>query len=1372
MAKVNTNIMNDIAESLKDSTKNLSKEEKEKVENEVLQEVQQKIENQQKQINEATSKTSEELNNYTNKVEETENSIASSASKLESANEIPKITSTIDLNARNEKIAIKREERKNNIASSTSSNTSKTSDTKVTEKNVTSSNTNTKTTETSKKTNDTKVVETNEIVDKSSTYNIKNTNITAKEKFKEQQLEEKNSKSNTNTTISQNLKNVEKRIDDIDTKNSNNINNSKTLTNSEISNRLGYIPGTELAIQEYSKATSKKIKEEKSVSNTNSSTDEVPQQKSVREYLQAGPQWSYSDKSPINGYDVLTGVVAASEGGATFLEDVVKGGAVIGEGLITGGDAVYSLIRSIWDKDALSDFKDRTNQRWDDVGTFVSTDYVSNFYEDVIYAGVKDKANHFDTARSIGYSGGYFGAAITSPAKMVSFFAGGDTTVAELSLFEGAAGVLESSVKGVITIGGCNSYFDEKSKKGLSTFLGTNWVGKGFGALYGTKLGKLVKDNVDDFDTKRYIGNTAGSVATMAAISYFTGGTGAAIVGTLSAAGSGTSKALQEGATLEESLQYGTTKGAVTAITFGLSGIGPSKMPTTSGQVIKNAGKGVLKRTILGTIEDAADSALRTLYVPRNKLKELGYESEEEWNNASFFEQTKAYFIDSGGAEGLGKRAATNATYSIALEGAAAIKQINSINKVDKLYNEVTNNTREIDDINNKNRLSKSNSTSTSLDDLYAQRQGLADEYKNLNSYEKYLFTLKQTKEAINSGVINTNNFNMDKFIDSGMAKEMHSNLSNQERLALFDAMDEPQIQRYFNQIGGKEARSFVNKNSSYISNRFFNTDSNSTSSTWTNSSSLALSPSSSLALGAGVNTKNSSSLMVAYPTQLLPTTKEIGNSNSKIGFQFFAKPSKANNSELVRTNTSNSITSVSKYAVGMPSALEEINKIVSLPQIDNKALSDVNAIKRGSNPFGKSYGEIDKFFMASGTEYGNNQHGLTNAITDDSEIETRLRLIDHDYKFDEDVLKRSYIKSELKRNEFRKLDGVPELTLDQIKNQSDDFVKKSIQTLSGSDSIPWRMFGTLVNYFEESNGGDYRKAIEQINSIYEQYQVQSVVEGTEGKRLYDLLIDKGMSEYDARQYMEQIDSTGVCTYSTRVNQVLATFRGDPEGFEECFGFPMYVDTEYGRKLNSDELMLDMHTWVNSHYHNPRNGNTQALLKIDGNGNLGINNLDTKQQIFMDDASGAWCFDQYLRTKGLQLRSSNIQEEIPFVAGTKSPNDTFTSFVKQEMEKGNLLSLGIYSPPAIDEKVKYYKSLGWKTVLDKNTYKFIDIATGKVICDTSRWKRGGHSMFITGTKGDEGVIVATWANRALIREEDFQGNLCTFERVNIERIGK
>ena len=190
MAKANTNLMNDIAESLKDSNTNLTSKEKEKVENKVLQEAQQKIENLQKQLEETASKTSTELNNYANKIEETENSIASSASKLDSVSEIPKITSTIDLNARNEKIAIKREERKNN---STSSNTSKTSDTKV--------------------------VETNEIVDKSSTNNIKNTNITAKEKFKEQQLEEKNSKKNTNTTISQNLKNVEKRIDDIDNKN-------------------------------------------------------------------------------------------------------------------------------------------------------------------------------------------------------------------------------------------------------------------------------------------------------------------------------------------------------------------------------------------------------------------------------------------------------------------------------------------------------------------------------------------------------------------------------------------------------------------------------------------------------------------------------------------------------------------------------------------------------------------------------------------------------------------------------------------------------------------------------------------------------------------------------------------------------------------------------------------------------------------------------------------------------------------------------------------------------------------------------------------------------------------------------------------------
>ena len=1288
MAKVNTNIMNDIAESLKDSTKNLPKEEKEKVENEVLQEVQQKIENQQKQINEATSKTSEELNNYANKVEETENSIASSASKLESANEIPKITSTIDLNARNEKIAIKREERKNN---STSSNTSKTSDTKVTEKSTTSSNTNTKTTETSKKTNDTKVVETNEIVDKSSTNNIKNTNITAKEKFKEQQLEEKNSKSNTNTTISQNLKNVEKRIDDIDTKNSNNINNSKTLTNSEISNRLGYIPGTELAIQEYSKATSKKIKEAKSVSNTSSSTDEVPQQKSVREYLQAGPQWLESSD---NNHNIGVGIVAdvgvaavgVTEGVASFGQDILKCLSLAGGGLVTAVDGCVSLVGSIWNEDALSEFKDRNNQRWEDVGTFVSTDYVSMFYDDIYeITGLKDNALGFDKVRNVSKGVGYLGAAVVTG---------------------GAIGGLAGAAAGT-------------TKAALIN-----------GAVYG--------------------------------LARFGGSTGDAV---------------QNGASMEEALLYGGLTGAKEGIGMfvgsAINAVTPIKgaLPMTKGAWV-NSATHVALDTFDGAVSATADPLIQTIvqsiYTPsEEKLKEMGYKGTvESYENLSFGEKYKVNFEANGGVNNVVGTALFSGVMSAGSEVIGQLKANSSVKKGQKLYNEVVENNTEINNIKGQSMLNDNNGLAyNTLDDLYAQRDSLKQAYDKLDDYGKYAFELSLTKDAINSGKIAS--ADIDILLNSGKLKSLYQNLSNQERLALFDAMDETQMRSYFGQLGEKESKSFVNKNSSYISNRFFNTDSNSTSSTWSNSSSLALSSSSSLALGAGVNTKNSSSLMVAYPTQLLPTTKEIGNSNSKIGFQFFAKPSKANNSELERTNTSNSITSVSKYAVGMPSALEEINKIVSLPQIDNKALSDVNAIKRGSNPFGKSYGEIDKFFMASGTEYGNNQHGLTNEIKDSSSTGTAIKLFNPEYEFDKETLKEAYIENELKNNKWRKRNGEAELTLAQIESRADAIVDRNLQVLSNNGSLWYSEIPLFMEYFKKKNSGDLNKAYDQLFSTFDQYDVKYLEDDTEGKRLCDLLIDKGMPEYEARQYMEQIDSTGICTYSTCVNQILAAFRGNPEGFKERFGFDMYIDTENGRQLNSNELMMDFHTWINSHYINASGGNTQSLLKIDNDGNLRLNKFDTKHQIFMNGKSGTLCFGAYLDTKGLQLKYSNFQDEIPFCAGQNGSDDTFTSFVKQEMEKGNLLSLIIDSPKLINEQIKDFKSLGSKAVFDKNTYKFIDIATGKVICDTSRWKKGGHSMFITGTT-DEGVIVATWGHRALIREEDFQGNVCHFQRINIE----
>ena len=446
----------------------------------------------------------------------------------------------------------------------------------------------------------------NQLEDKSSTYNKKNINISAKEKLKESQIEERTS-INNDTNISQNLKNVEKRIEDIDTKNSYNINNSKSLTNSEISSRLGYVPGTELAIQEYSKEMSKKINNDKSASSTSSLTNEVPQQKSVREYLQAGPQWSYSDKPSINGYDVITGAISATEGVATFGEDIVKGATLLGAGAITAFDGITSLVCLIWDDNSLSAFNNRNNQRWNDVGTFVSTDYVSTFYDNIYEStGLKDNASYFDTVRSVGKGVGYIGA----------------------SLVTGGA------------------------------------VSGALGVTAGTTTASLI--NAGIYGTARF--------------------------------GGATGEALQSGASTNEALLYGGLTGLKEATGMFIGSRINQFTPFgtgTSTQVLANSASHVTLDGGLGVVSTLLDTSLKTVYTPRNKLNELGFNSEEEWNNASFSQKYDSRFNEIGGWSTVGKNAMVGMAFSSVFEGISAVKQISDMNKDNNGYSQVQQNNND-----------------------------------------------------------------------------------------------------------------------------------------------------------------------------------------------------------------------------------------------------------------------------------------------------------------------------------------------------------------------------------------------------------------------------------------------------------------------------------------------------------------------------------------------------------------------------------------------------------------------------------------------------------------------------------------------------
>ena len=458
---------------------------------------------------------------------------------------------------------------------------------------------------------------------------------------------------------------------------------------------------------------------------------------------------------------------------------------------------------------------------------------------------------------------------------------------AKLFVSEGVYSTVENLVKGVAVISGfvptklssialneidnaTGWNYKELFEQKVSKILGTNWVHDKFSSFYEENgYGNHLKDNLIGFDTQRNIGNTVGAAIPTIAAGLATGGTGSIIVGGLSSTGSGTTTALQEGATLDEATNYGAAKGALSAATFG-AGKAINTLNIfgrgTVAQTLENAGARVLADTGLGAVTSLADDVLKQLYVPRNKFndKNFGFSSEEEWTKASFGDKFNAYFNDAGGWESIKSGAITGAVYSTVFEGISAVKEISSINAANKVYSDIKSNIEEVNNIKNQNMLNENDSVaSNSLEDLYAQRKSIQEAYDSLDDQAKYFFQLKRAKDGIASGAITS--AGIDNFINSGMVKAMYGDLNNQERLSLIDKMNQTQLESFFNQIGKTKAQAFLNRNSTYFTERFFNTDN--TNSTWTNNTSIITSS----------NPING--LQIQNPGSLTGTTSSINDS-------------------------------------------------------------------------------------------------------------------------------------------------------------------------------------------------------------------------------------------------------------------------------------------------------------------------------------------------------------------------------------------------------------------------------------------------------------------------------------------------------------
>lgn len=1342
MAKINTNIMNDIAESLKDSTKNLSKEEKEKVENEVLQEAQQKIENKQKQIKEATSKTSEELNNYANKVEETENSIASSASKLDSVSEIPKITSTIDLNARNEKIAIKREERKNNSASS---NTSKTSDTK--------------TVGTSKETNDAKVVETNEIVDKSSTYNIKNTNITAKEKFKEQQLEEKNSKSNTNTTISQNLKNVEKRIDDIDNKNdlsgfshsSGKTSKPKVISNEELvvcrslslATFCGFIgSGIEAFF------TGKKF-EDVLVKNLNKAVGVT---------------------SNIAGAELFV-----SEGVETLAEDMVKGAIVISEK----------------NNPSSNNTKDNSN-----IESIISNEYTkskyNNFYTDNIFGSyVKSNITNFDTKRNIGNAVGYslpaIGAglatggvaapmaigALSQTGKGTTEALNEGATFEEASTYGELRGALTASTiyagkaintlnifgKGSVEQVLANSISHVALDGGLSA--ASSLTDTGLKGVYTprNKLNELGFESEEEWNNAPYSEkyktlfnqsggwNTVGknAISGMAFSAVFEGVSAAKEINDINKASNVYTKLQENNVALKNAIENTDNiddeirSATIDSLTTERSSINESYNSLTSNQ------KYYFELT-------ATKDAINNNSLSSNGINTIINSSNVKNINAGLSKAEQSSLIKQMDDNQLLK-------FMSKLDIKDARKLVS--NNADYFYNRLSNNTsstwsNSTSLIESKTDLMVVKNTSNSVDsnnvDIIAR-----------NKFESRVGDIEADYNEAIDGIIDEYYTSLRP--DVAVPKEKRAISVIQKKYGN-NSDYEKTINLYYDELDDSAKK---------LSDSFLETyTTNYDSPTALTSSLLTKTSASKQQLAKKI--EEIDSLIEEFKTKAgydifgphRTNVKVYSGLKEDFMDQYKKVESLENSIKTADKKYIDSVVEKGKELLGEsdfekldkifhPTKVEQVTEILEGTAIPRgkKLTTEIVKEKVGATNSTSATSKIGFQFFANKKSSG----GILTNIFSKKENATDTFFGDFDSKVDTYGTNQEFINNNVRyvinpsnipfsRSDFYNYlsSRYPNTSLSELKSEWDGLFTGKITVTNPSDIVSY--LASRNQRLGKTISQDIDRAVEEFESMSTKYQSSEYI------KLQDYLTSKGMTTSESTNLLTFMNTTGVCSYTDIVNEILTSYRNNPKLFRSQFGYGLYTYTDGKKTLNGNQLLLDLYTYANTHYKGK--DSFRPLFRESSDGSLHINSLDTSEQVYLEKDDYK-IVENFLKSKDESL---SYEYKTKMYKPSLDP-DKVKYRIKEALKNGNV-GITIFSK---SQNEKYANNSNIELGEDGSTILYDP--TGEYQVDTESWDEGdSHAMLVTGLT-NKGIIVSSWGKKLVIDYEDLANNFYKLRYSNI-----
>lgn len=266
-------------------------------------------------------------------------------------------------------------------------------------------------------------------------------------------------------------------------------------------------------------------------------------------------------------------------------------------------------------------------------------------------------------------------------------------------------------------------------------------------------------------------------------------------------------------------------------------------------------------------------------------------------------------------------------------------------------------------------------------------------------------------------------------------------------------------------------------------------------------------------------------------------------------------------------------------------------------------------------------------------------------------------------------------------------------------------------------------------------------------------------------KEIKEYLKKLGFNNKDSHWIIQNLDSTGACSYAEFANEIFNSFKNKPQEFERIFGYSMY---NQNGSLNDSLLLIDLYTFIN----NKVNGGN---LFTYSNNNASILIKDTSNQQFLSNNINGKMKDTI--NKFLKSKDPNLNYEVEYLGHRLSKTDTshidpstgktvFDNFDRLtgkrilnnfDGQTGEPILYDVDSlKNSIVEALNNDKNVGLSifNADHLNNFTMHSLVNGVNDVSTSGWD-SGHAMFVTGAN-DQGIIVSSWGKKYLIDWENLK----------------